>query len=590
MSFESDNMPFLATVQVALNVLEGINTPRSLSVFMLADHYLLKSYDPVAFDANLKMLGFNINWYDQYSVESFRSDYCATSLLTKLPSKDDGSLLVNHAISSFKECEESSREVTSMWLNESKVESMLSPFITSGLPLDVLRNNLHQILGRAPSLKTIINRGYFTDGASVCNSSRRASAAHKCVSRCSVTRELARALTSIKDDSIFNLHPLWRDTYNWFLSPGNLVCTVPKNITTNRTIAMEPEINQFCQRSIGDCINRRLKVFGVDLNNQRNNQYACSIARQQSYATIDLKNASNSVNARVVETLLPPDWWYLVSVTRSQFGSFDKRSDVLSSKGSWFEYQMLSSMGNGFTFELESALFLAICMSIGVPLYDTYVYGDDIIIPQAFVNQLIGVLGILGFSVNAEKSFTEGAFFESCGVFIFNDVDVTPFKIKELLYGDKDCVVLANKIRWFSHSCRCYNGCDKRFLPAYRLCVRRISANARTKCRGPLNGSITLWSNMNEVRIQYSRKRASLHTYHLTPVFSDKPRESDHEGLLNIRLFEQDQRCYGNNILRLPYALQSGSGHRNVVKTIPLQSYSICHLWYNRDSWYEPGE
>lgn len=359
MSFESDNMPFLATVQVALNVLEGINTPRSLSVFMLADHYLLKSYDPVAFDANLKMLGFNINWYDQYSVESFRSDYCATSLLTKLPSKDDGSLLVNHAISSFKECEESSREVTSMWLNESKVESMLSPFITSGLPLDVLRNNLHQILGRAPSLKTIINRGYFTDGASVCNSSRRASAAHKCVSRCSVTRELARALTSIKDDSIFNLHPLWRDTYNWFLSPGNLVCTVPKNITTNRTIAMEPEINQFCQRSIGDCINRRLKVFGVDLNNQRNNQYACSIARQQSYATIDLKNASNSVNARVVETLLPPDWWYLVSVTRSQFGSFDKRSDVLSSKGSWFEYQMLSSMGNGFTFELESALFLA---------------------------------------------------------------------------------------------------------------------------------------------------------------------------------------------------------------------------------------
>jgi hypothetical protein len=100
--------------------------------------------------------------------------------------------------------------------------------------------------------------------------------------------------------------------------------------------------------------------------------------------------------------------------------------------GTWRELEKFSSMGNGCTFELESLLFLCICRSI-IPenLHGCIsVYGDDIIIPQEYTEAVVERLNSLGFSVNADKSFWQGSFRESCGSFTFDGIDVRPFYLK----------------------------------------------------------------------------------------------------------------------------------------------------------------
>lgn len=608
MFVETDKMPFEATVQVALHVLEGFNSPRSLAVYMLADAYLIKNYEPMTFSLQLDSLHMNLNCYDQFSIDAFRDDYCSTNLLTKLPPKDAGdAVLSDTALTAFQDAEHvSSRLVTELWCNLSKVSNRLGDILGDN-PINTLRSCLFRVLGRAPSLRNVVNRSYFSEGASLGLSARKSSAAAKCVSECYITPDLARALSATEEngESIFDLHPLWKASNKWFLSPGNLVSTVPKNIKTDRTIAIEPEINQFVQRGIGDIIAARLQKQGIDLQNQGNNQAGALHAISRKLATIDLKNASNSMNAMVMMSLLPSDWWELISVSRSPYWTVSSRADIKANKAQWSEYHMLSSMGNGYTFELESALFYAVCLACGVPDYDILVYGDDIIIPQSNVSTVQHVLSVLGFEMNIEKSFISGTFFESCGLYSFHGVDVTPFKIKDLLLEDKDCIVLANKIRWFSHCCNGYSSCDRRLLPAYRLCTHRISRYARMNCRGPFDGSLLLWSNVDEVKPVYSKKRCGFRISRLSPSNNDRTRLSTHPGLLSYRLFELEKtnsvlyvEDYANTLShrdraryddRLNQIAQYRKVRRGNVVKAEVGKFSVITCWLETRSWYEPG-
>lgn len=55
-------VPFTATLQVALEVLSSLDTPRSLAVSLLARAYLLDSYEPLIFSEQVEKLGFQVNW------------------------------------------------------------------------------------------------------------------------------------------------------------------------------------------------------------------------------------------------------------------------------------------------------------------------------------------------------------------------------------------------------------------------------------------------------------------------------------------------------------------------------------------------
>jgi hypothetical protein len=111
---------------------------------------------------------------------------------------------------------------------------------------------------------------------------------------------------------------------------------------------------------------------------------------------------------------------------------------------------MFSSMGNGFTFELESLIFWALSKATA---YFTgtsgviSVYGDDIICPTGMAQDLIWILSVFGFQTNRDKSFTEGPFRESCGGHYHSGFDVTPFYLRKPIESLLDIIHMANSLR-----------------------------------------------------------------------------------------------------------------------------------------------
>lgn len=230
------------------------------------------------------------------------------------------------------------------------------------------------------------------------------------------------------------------------LVEGNILFTVPKNNQIDRVACKEPDINIFLQKMLGDQIRRALRRTGIDLNDQTVNQ---RLAREGSesgdLATIDLSAASDSVTLGLVSRVMPSKWFDLLDCVRSTRTRIDD---------TWHENQMFSSMGNGFTFELESLLFLVIARAVRW-FHRTSgrisVYGDDIICPTSLVDDLEEALMYCGFRLNRTKTFVEGPIRESCGAHWYNGISITPFFFRRRLVTVSDLILSMNLlIRWGS--------------------------------------------------------------------------------------------------------------------------------------------
>lgn len=226
------------------------------------------------------------------------------------------------------------------------------------------------------------------------------------------------------------------------------VTFVPKNAKTDRSIVVEPLLNSFFQKGVGSHIRGRLQRFGVDLTDQtRNQRLACKGSIDDSLATIDLSMASDCLSQELVRELLPIPWVQLLEDLRT--GTVEIPDAVMNilqnpesnhglpyNKGSgYLTLEKFSSMGNGFTFELESLIFyaltLSVCRVLGLHTNEVSIYGDDIICPSAAYPLLEEVLQVVGFSLNSEKSFVSGPFRESCGADYVSGIDVRPFYAKD---------------------------------------------------------------------------------------------------------------------------------------------------------------
>lgn len=214
--------------------------------------------------------------------------------------------------------------------------------------------------------------------------------------------------------------------------PGKL-SLVPKTALIDRPIIVEPLLNGFYQKGVGSYIRDRLMRYaGVDLRSQELNKYlAFKGSISGKYATVDLSSASDTISLGCVFSLLPFEWSSFLSSLRTGFVKYENVT---------LELEKFSSMGNGFTFELESLIFWALTsathdhLNIGVM---PNVYGDDIItVPEAY-ELLSEVLDYLGFSLNREKSFASGPFRESCGADYFKGFDVRPFYLRKEISEEK---------------------------------------------------------------------------------------------------------------------------------------------------------
>jgi hypothetical protein len=281
----------------------------------------------------------------------------------------------------------------------------------------------------------------------------------------------------------FHASVVGQDQEQWFtIVAGNKVTTVPKNAKTDRTIAVEPQMNMYIQKGIGSAIRSRLLRVGVDLNDQTHNQrLALEGSLDGSLATIDLKSASDSVSWFLCQEILPSDWMSAIELSRSPRGVLPDGSSIY--------YRKVSSMGNGFTFELETLIFWAICSSVIdlMRLSDRRlgIYGDDLIVPTDAARLLTSVLSCLGFTVNAKKTHVDGLFRESCGLHAHGGRDVTPFYIRENIDSPDRLILLANQVRAYSRKrLGADYGCDKRFQTVWNAISNCIPA--RYRVYGPL--------------------------------------------------------------------------------------------------------
>jgi hypothetical protein len=216
---------------------------------------------------------------------------------------------------------------------------------------------------------------------------------------------------------------------------GNRHTVVPKTALTDRNIAIEPTVNIYFQLSVGSAMRSRMrKHAGWDLDNAApvHREMARRGSVDGSFATIDLSNASDTLCKNLVRILLSGTRWLDLLE--------DLRSTRTRVDGCWHLLEKFSSMGNGYTFELESCVFAAIAAECLVlrdiePVlgHNCAVFGDDIIVPGNCYQLVVDTLRWCGFEINTAKSFGSGSFRESCGGDFFAGAPVRGFYLKDAL-------------------------------------------------------------------------------------------------------------------------------------------------------------
>lgn len=267
-----------------------------------------------------------------------------------------------------------------------------------------------------------------------------------------------------------------------YFDKGDEILTVPKKAKTHRVIKKPPGLNCFFQLGIGKMIAKRLlRNGGYDLRAQDDNQRLAFLASLNGkLATIDHRSASDCISTEYVRGVLPSRWFDVMDSIRSKCGSYQRpRSD---DKPIVVYYEKFSSMGNGFTFPLQSLLFAAAaeacCEYIGVPTEHVGVYGDDVVIPVEAVDLYCQYCDFCGLKVNQTKSFSSGPFRESCGAHYWQGADLKPLYIKERLRGLLSLYRTANGIRRLANRNLDY-GCDNRFVPAWLYLRDRVAEKHR---------------------------------------------------------------------------------------------------------------
>jgi hypothetical protein len=221
---------------------------------------------------------------------------------------------------------------------------------------------------------------------------------------------------------------------------GGKFSTAPKDALTFRGIDIQPAMNSFLQNGQGVWMSEILASYSQQLNSRdqkRNRVLAYAGSASGMLATIDLSSASDTIGCELVKSLLPADWYAGLRLTRAPTTFIGGKNHKLAK---------FSSMGNGYTFPLETLVFYAISRAaIEVDAYkNTYevaipkvdysatadtqpnlggpganrepsVYGDDIICVAKDAPLVLKALRDCGFWPNKKKSFYTGPFRESCG-------------------------------------------------------------------------------------------------------------------------------------------------------------------------------
>jgi hypothetical protein len=436
-------------LRAAARLCEGIGSVRALTVYLL-----------IKYQEFNQLLELKINPQDYDDKGRFEDDYLVTSVLSKNPRIDAGIDKRAKAVESFwkseRQCAETNIRLSNLLNGQVDRPDLLPVLIKAqewiGKILGPLsRKKLalcEEKMGFGPGATTSIS-GIVTQGKKYSNP------IIDCTPRC-------------MDFGLFSMPLMWRRTVKGF-NPliSNKFITVPKNAKTDRGICIEPDLNIFIQKGIGSLLKDRLRAFGLDIDTQDTNRCLAGKAQTTGLATVDFSRASDTVSRNAVWLLLPFEWADLLHYARVDNTQVD---------GEIVPLEKWSSMGNGYTFELETLIFYGLALAaaeIAAPwlIHTVASFGDDVILPQDALELFREASTFLGFEVNGEKSFGSGRFFESCGTDFFDGHDVRPFFFRSDNHDFPSiCYIYANAIRRWSHRRNGGGSCDIRLLPAWITC------------------------------------------------------------------------------------------------------------------------
>jgi len=242
------------------------------------------------------------------------------------------------------------------------------------------------------------------------------------------------------------------------ISDTCLLSFVPKDFDKLRTMCVANNSNMFFQLGLGRMISRRLKTVGIDLATQpdvhRNLARLGSRMPNANLATIDWSEASDRLWIGLCQQVVPKTWMYYFLNIREQYAEY---------KGEKICLPMIGTMGNGFTFPLQTLLFYAFltactrltraqqCHRASVkaalrsslagsfeladqmfPGSHDYVssFGDDGIVSSYAIPMIKDYADKFGWKLNLEKSYYDGSFRESCGGNFYRGGSVGRFAMK----------------------------------------------------------------------------------------------------------------------------------------------------------------
>lgn len=200
---------------------------------------------------------------------------------------------------------------------------------------------------------------------------------------------------------------------------------VPKKWNALRGIMPNTTIGSYYTYGLGKMIAARLKEkIGIDISRQQNRhrKWIKEMSLDRKHVTADLSAASDSFTTAILTRLVPRQW-----LNKLKFG----RASHYRYKGKKYYLNSFMTMGNGYTFPLQTLLFYALIKAIGdlAGVKGIYsVYGDDLIYPRRIHRYVESILPKLGFILNADKTFCTDHFRESCGLDYFRGVEVRSFR------------------------------------------------------------------------------------------------------------------------------------------------------------------
>jgi hypothetical protein len=235
------------------------------------------------------------------------------------------------------------------------------------------------------------------------------------------------------------------------------VISVPKTQKTPRIISVEPTGVQYAQQLVSSRLISAMSTSSfrrqIDIRNQKTNaNLALSGSLTGEWATIDLSEASDRVSAKLVRDTFRS----APQVSRELFATRSRHAQLPD--GTLLTLAKFASMGSACTFPVETLVFYTLAVSAivdwrwesvvaregdpaGLNCRDmhsicetslglAFAYGDDIIVPNGSFSHVVSRLEDSNLKVNRDKSFSQGAFRESCGMDAYEGYEITPVYVR----------------------------------------------------------------------------------------------------------------------------------------------------------------